>query len=150
MLEAEPFIEMMKKYNPKSFDEIKIPKERSEFYTIDFEKFFSAPDQQYFVGSFRIEDIYSESGQQIMLLRPSPNYKNRSFLISDRKLYFKISCDMDISEIGYLEEIFVIFTVDKILSTGPEEFTRQNTSINGDCLAAIEKFQGLEKLIEGD
>ena len=70
--------------------------------------------------------------------------------IEEQAIYFKISCDMDISEIGYLEEIFVIFTVDKILSTGPEEFTRQNTSINGDCLAAIEKFQGLEKLIEGD
>ena len=71
-----------------------------------------------------------------------------------------------IYEVDSYDEILVIFTVDKMLSMGPKEFTSQDfdeysgeytieedsmfTIINGDCQAAIKKFYGLEKLIEGD
>jgi hypothetical protein len=154
MLEAKPFIAMMEKYNPKNFDKIKRPKGSSNIYTIDIDNFFSELDQQYFVGTFLIEDVYRESDQKILLLSPASYMV--SYLISGRGLYFKISCDMDISEITPREEILVIFTVESVLSSKKlEENLHPNdnliaTEIYGDCLAATVNFVGLEKLIEGN
>ena len=105
-----------------------------------------------------------------MLLSSYTHLINTS-IRGDRELYFKISCDMDIIEkiydVDWYEEILVIFTVGRVLSSDPKERTTQKfgeyqgeesiqgnelfTSVNGNCLALTKSFTGLvEKLKQED
>ena len=154
IIESKPFIETFHSKKPKNFDDFSSKIDRYPPYTIDIEDFFLLSGDELFIGSFELEDVHRLSGKQIMVL------SSTNFLFSldfdFRPTVFNIACEMDVSDIDYRDEVVIIFSVHKVSSSSyginqssddVPSIDFPLTRVDGNCLASVQNFRGLDKLL---